>query len=106
MGSRIDTPVAMNVTSALGSGIRATTGRHIGWITTTPTGFSVNYDSHATTNYSLAAHAGWSFTSARMHSHATLNAVATLVFAEHHDETTRQYVMRWLDRKYSIDYYS
>lgn len=40
-----------------------------------------------------------------MNSNSTFDAVAVLVFEEYHDEVTRKHVMRWLDRKYSIDYY-
>lgn len=104
MGSRIDTQSQTNVTGTITTPIRNTTGRHIGWIATKPTGFDLNFDNHTATSYTLQAHSGWNFTDVRLNDKR--GGVAVLVFSEYHDETTRQQVMQWLDRKYNIGFYS
>lgn len=104
VGVRIDTNASSNATGSSPVATRNTTGRHVGWVTAKAGNFYVNFDRHDAITYALPAHTGWNFDSVRINS--GLGGIATIAFAEYHDEATRQQVLRWLDRKYSIDFYN
>lgn len=108
MGSRLDTSAQTNSTSTITAGAISTTpGRHIGWISTQPTKYEVNFDSSAAavTN-NILPHTGWNFSSVYMRSNSSKQAVAGLVFDEYHDAKTRKHVMQWLDKKHDIGFYN
>lgn len=107
MGSRIDTSAQTNVTGQDGASIRNTAGRHIGWITIKEGSFYLDYDGNDEgTSAPLSAHSGFTFNAIRLNTNTSITGVATLAFPEYHDQTTRQQVLEWLDRKYTIENYS
>ncbi len=88
------------------NGVRDTTGRHVGWMTTNGSTISAGFDNGAGASVAPTAHSGWTFDKVTTSSPAGIAAVAVLIFPEYHDATTRTQVLRWLDRQHTIDYYN
>ena len=103
VGARVDTNVQANMTEHMGNGIRATTGRHVGWITTQPDGFYVGFDNDTAPKHVISPHDPFSFTGLELVS--STRGRAALVFPEYHNEQQRAAVLRYLDKKYTIDHY-
>lgn len=88
------------------TGIRNTTGRHVGWITAKVGTVESSIDNATPIVRSIPAHTGWNFTDVILYAQTGATGVAALVFPEYHTEAMRQQVLRWLDREYAIDYYT
>jgi len=83
------------------SGIRSTSQRHVCW-TTALVGevrAGCNDDTSGLAQ-SISAHTGWNFSTIILTSSTDITAIATLAFAEHHDEVTRGQMVRWLVDEY------
>ena len=88
--------------------IRGTTGRHVAWISAGGgiIGAACDANTSSSTFTALSAHSGWTFNSVELTETPGAAGIAVLVFPEFHDEATRAQVLRWLDERHSIDFYS
>lgn len=101
---RIDTSMQTNVVAAQGN-TRLPNSRVVGWLQTSNNAQtrSFAYNQAASANVgTLTAHAGWNFTSLIVGTMPGGTPLASLVFAEAHDQTTRSQVLGWLAEKYNV----
>lgn len=98
------TTSAQNDLSIAQSGIRNTTGRHVGWHTASTDVVEAGFNTSSRSgSRNPATHDGWNFTNVVLYTPAGVSGVATLVFDEYHDEATRRGILQWLDQEYNID---
>lgn len=100
LGSRFDTSAQTNITQHV-SGYRVVGTSIIGWlqVSNNATTRSIGFNQSAPHNTgSLASHTGWNFSGLEIVSSTN----AALVFNSAHNQSTREQVINWLAKEYSV----